>query len=169
MHNFVPTFILTVCTTGVSSLENLLENLNIPPYSVAYKWVNEVCEREPTLFFAYSSTATDIVLVPVLLFFLLLLHWHPHQFCWVFFSFHPWLCAHFIRAEVELHHRSKWSLIPSYMLYMLNFLLCSIDVQTVDIRGCNVTLTGDLANPRIRIRLSNIYIKITGKYKKRVW
>lgn len=52
MHNFVPTFILTVCTTGISSLENLLENLNIPSYSIAYKWVNEVCEREPTLFFA---------------------------------------------------------------------------------------------------------------------
>jgi len=52
---------------------------------------------------------------------------------------------------------------------MLNFLLYSIDVQTVDIRGCSVSLTGDLTNPRIRIRLSNIYIKITGKYKKRVW
>ena len=51
---------------------------------------------------------------------------------------------------------------------MIIFLLYSIDVKRVDIGQCNVNIMGGITNPRVRISLSNIYIEVTGRYKKKV-
>ena len=51
---------------------------------------------------------------------------------------------------------------------MLTFLLYSVDVKTVDIGGCDVSFRGGLTNPSVRVSLSKIYIKFTGRYRKKV-
>jgi len=54
---------------------------------------------------------------------------------------------------------------------MPKFLLYSIDVKTVDIGDCDVSFMGGITNPRVKVSLSNIYIKITGRYRRKniVW
>ena len=52
--------------------------------------------------------------------------------------------------------------------YAYKFLLYSIDVQTVDIGDCDVSFKGGITNPRVQVSLSNIYIKITGRYRKKI-
>ena len=53
-----------------------------------------------------------------------------------------------------------------YVMFMC--LLYSVDVNTADIGGCDVSFRGEITNPSVRISLSNIYIKVTGRYKKYV-
>ena len=61
---------------------------------------------------------------------------------------------------------------PEYDLFaalvMLTFLFYSIDVRTVDIGGCDISFRGGATNPSVRISLSRIYIRTTGRYKRRI-
>ena len=57
-------------------------------------------------------------------------------------------------------------MVPIHVI--LNFLLYSIDVRRVDIGQCDVRFMGGVTNPSVRISLSNIYIEVTGRYKKKV-
>ena len=61
---------------------------------------------------------------------------------------------------------------PQYYLFAavvsvyLEFLPYSIDVRTVDIGGCDISFRGGVTNPSVRVSLSKIYIRITGRYRK---
>ena len=60
----------------------------------------------------------------------------------------------------------QYHLLAAVVSVYLEFLPYSIDVRIVNIGGCDVSFRGGLTNPSVRVSLSNIYIKITGRYRK---